>query len=109
MKKALVIIGLLISFISYSQSLFIPTDFYVCNKKREAKRIIKRFEKAGIFKDYAFQENQYYIELDEFDIDDYFIRFKNRKLCIPEKKRNNILTINMYNDDGTWNDEIILF
>lgn len=110
MKKLFIILGLVYFTNIYTQSLFMPTDFYICDKKHEAKRIIKRFDKAVIGRDYVKDgDGKYYIELEEDDINEYYERFGIKFHCIPKRKREKIVLLMLINDDGEWNDEETYF
>ena len=108
MKKILFILGIFLV-INLNSQVFEITDVYFCKKEREIKRIQKRFDRAVIGKDYFGEPGNYYMELEEDDIYEYYKLFKFKIYCIPKKKRKKIQLIMLFYDEGDWSDEQKLF
>jgi hypothetical protein len=98
MKKIIILITLNFFIIkAFNQvGIYDPIEFYICENRTEAKRIIKRFDKAIIGKDLIITNDFYYIELEENDINEYFIFLGIKFYCIPKLKRKKIQTIEMF-------------
>ena len=103
MKRLLIILGLFITTLCFSQgSVFQIEEIYHGKNYREMKKLRKRFDKAAIYKEFFYYDG-WYMELEEDDKEEYYKRFGIKFYCIPRQKRDKIeLMVVFY--DTIWND-----
>jgi hypothetical protein len=81
-------------------------DYYVCKSKFIAKRVVKRFDKACIAKEWFYENEEYYIELEEGEICEYYKFLGIVKIfCIPRRAICNIREFTVFDDGFIWDDE----
>jgi len=83
-------------------------EYYVCKAKFIANHVVKRFDKACIAKAWFYENEEYYIELEEGDLCEYYKFLGLIKIyCIPRRAICNIQEFTIFDDEWIWNDENI--
>lgn len=92
MKKLIILIGLFVSLICFSQDFEL---FYHGKKYREVKRVREKFDRSGYYRGIFFA-NGWYVKLEIDDMDKYNKIFWIKFYRIPIRKRKNVELIPVF-------------